>query len=213
MFGTATVSSLGYMLLLNDSLVAEVPIYDSREALVESRFGGLVRSGLEERLVAAAHLLDDGIQLRVNEGYRSATAQQRIITEYSAAVQAKNPEMNPKDVLKVVSQFVAPMEVAPHVAGAAVDVTLVDHLGNDLWMGTEIDESPLESGGRCFTDASVDPVARANRETLKRVLTTVGLVNYPTEWWHWSFGDRYWAIISGKAHAIYGPVDDCDDQR
>jgi D-alanyl-D-alanine dipeptidase len=37
-------------------------------------------------------------------------------------------------------------------------------------------------------------------------LTGAGLVNYPTEWWHWSFGDRYWAYASGSA-ARYGPLD------
>jgi len=25
------------------------------------------------------------------------------------------------------------------------------------------------------------------------VLAGAGLVNYRTQWWHWSFGDRYWA--------------------
>ncbi len=37
------------------------------------------------------------------------------------------------------------------------------------------------------------------------MLTAAGLVNYPTEWWHWSFGDRYWALATGKAAALYGP--------
>jgi hypothetical protein len=35
---------------------------------------------------------------------------------------------------------------------------------------------------------------------------SAGLVNYPTEWWHWSYGDRYWALLTGADHAIYGPV-------
>ena len=26
-----------------------------------------------------------------------------------------------------------------------------------------------------------------------------GLVNYPTEWWHYSYGDRYWALATGAA--------------
>ena len=38
------------------------------------------------------------------------------------------------------------------------------------------------------------------------MLGVVGLVNYPTEWWHWSYGDRYWALISGADAALYGPV-------
>jgi D-alanyl-D-alanine dipeptidase len=39
------------------------------------------------------------------------------------------------------------------------------------------------------------------------VLSPHGLVNYPTEWWHWSFGDRYWALLSETGAALYGPVD------
>jgi len=31
-------------------------------------------------------------------------------------------------------------------------------------------------------------------------------VNYPTEWWHWSYGDRYWAFVTGAPHALYGPT-------
>ena len=38
------------------------------------------------------------------------------------------------------------------------------------------------------------------------MLAGQGLVNYPTEWWHWSFGDRYWALLTGARHALYGPV-------
>jgi D-alanyl-D-alanine dipeptidase len=30
--------------------------------------------------------------------------------------------------------------------------------------------------------------------------------NYPTEWWHWSSGDRYWALITKADNAIYGPA-------
>lgn len=43
-------------------------------------------------------------------------------------------------------------------------------------------------------------------ELLARVLRGAGLVNYPTEWWHWSYGDRYWALMTGAPAAVYGPV-------
>ena len=29
---------------------------------------------------------------------------------------------------------------------------------------------------------------------MSRALSTAGFVNYPTEYWHWSYGDRYWAF-------------------
>ncbi|WP_329601537.1 MULTISPECIES: hypothetical protein [Burkholderia] len=39
-------------------------------------------------------------------------------------------------------------------------------------------------------------------------LTRAGFTNYPSEWWHWSFGDRYWAVTQNESHAIYGPVEE-----
>ena len=67
--------------------------------------------------------------------------------------------------------------------------------------------TPEQSGGACYFDA---PLAgrhvRANRELLAQVLRGAGLVNYPTEWWHWSYGDRYWALMTGATAAVYGPV-------
>jgi len=107
---------------------------------------------------------------------------------------------------------VAPIEVAGHVAGAAIDVTLVDTRGAELDLGTPIDATPEASGGRCYFAApDIPPRARTNRELLAGVLSDVGLLNYPTEWWHWSFGDRYWALLTGAQGALYGPVVDLDE--
>jgi D-alanyl-D-alanine dipeptidase len=103
---------------------------------------------------------------------------------------------------------VSPVGVAPHVAGAAVDLTLVDLDGNGLDMGTEIDATPEQSGGACYFDSPlIDVVARRNRTVLAHALSGAGLVNYPTEWWHWSYGDRYWALMKGYDAALYGPAD------
>jgi D-alanyl-D-alanine dipeptidase len=46
--------------------------------------------------------------------------------------------------------------------------------------------------------------AKANRALMIDALTKSGFVNYPTEWWHWSYGDRYWAYHTGHSSAIYG---------
>jgi D-alanyl-D-alanine dipeptidase len=29
-------------------------------------------------------------------------------------------------------------------------------------------------------------------------LEIAGFVNYPSEWWHWSYGDKYWGFAKGK---------------
>jgi D-alanyl-D-alanine dipeptidase len=42
------------------------------------------------------------------------------------------------------------------------------------------------------------------------VLAAAGLVNYPGAWWHWSYGDRYWALLTGAGSAPFGPIRDLD---
>jgi D-alanyl-D-alanine dipeptidase len=75
-------------------------------------------------------------------------------------------------------------------------------------MGTPVDATPEQSDGACWTAATnISRFARSHRRLLTTVLTWSGLVNYPTEWWHWSYGDRYWALCTGAAAALYGPVD------
>ena len=200
-------------ILLSDPRVRAVPVRDSGEPLVELdlRFGparAVVRAGLAVRLDAALSLLPAGVGLRVVEGHRPAAAQLAIIERYAAEVRAAHPDAGPAELPVLTSRFVAPLEVAPHVAGAAVDLTLVDAAGRDLDLGTPIDATPEQSGGRCYLHApGLSPEVVARRRLLTDALEEAGLVNYPTEWWHWSYGDRYWALMTGAPAALHGPVE------
>jgi D-alanyl-D-alanine dipeptidase len=199
-------------ILLSDPRVAAVPVRDVDEPLValDPGFGpgkALVRRELATRLQSARAALPSGISLRVVEGYRPAHRQQAIIERYSAEIRAVRPGIGDAELHILTSRYVAPLAVAPHMAGAAVDVTLVDSSGRELEMGTPVDATPEQSGGRCsFAADGISREARANRDLLARVLCWEGLVNYPTEWWHYSYGDRYWAVATGAAAALYGPV-------
>jgi zinc D-Ala-D-Ala dipeptidase len=198
-------------ILLSDPRVSAIQVQDNGEALVrlDPRLGrrSFVRATLADRLLDAQALLPAGIGLHVVEGHRSAAAQQAIVASYSAELCAAHPGISPSELDVLSSRFVAPLGVAPHVAGAAVDLTLIDACGEELDLGTPINATPEQSGGRCYFDAhGISADARAHRALLARVLGAVGLVNYPIEWWHWSFGDRYWALVTGSAYALYGPA-------
>ena len=191
--------------------MSAIPVHDNGESLVrlDPMIGrrSFVRSSLADRLAVAQTALPLGIRLHVVEGHRTAASQQAIVASYSAELCAAHPGISAADLHRLSSRFVAPLEVAPHVAGAAVDLTLIDACGQELDLGTPIDATPEQSNGRCyFAAADITRDARANRDLLARVLTDAGLVNYPTEWWHWSFGDRYWALSTGADRALYGPV-------
>ena len=116
------------------------------------------------------------------------------------ACAAAHPDADAAEVHRLASRFVSPPEVAPHTAGAAVDVLLTTPEGEVLDVGCPVDASPEASGGRCYTGhPDVTGEALALRRELVRAMAGAGLVNYPTEWWHWSWGDRYWAHATGAA--------------
>ncbi|MFC3999036.1 M15 family metallopeptidase [Nocardiopsis sediminis] len=204
--------------LLADPEVSDLPVRECREPLVDLPDLGIlcmnpddvagmrVRSTLGARLREAQRALPSGIRFGVAQGHRSPESQNAIIAEYSGTLRRLHPGKDETEIARLSSRFVAPIAVAPHVAGAAVDLTLIDDLGHPLWMGTEIDATPEDSDGACYFDApGLDPDARRHRTILAEALGGQGLVNYPTEWWHWSYGDRYWAYATSAPHALYGP--------
>lgn len=198
-------------ILLSDPRVRAVPVRDCADPLVpypDGRDGTvLVRSGLADRLARAQRGLGPHLRLRIAEGVRDVDAQGRIVDDYASTLRTLHPGISTSDLAIMTSRFVAPVDVAPHVAGAAVDLTLTGSDGVDLDMGTPIDATPEQSAGACYLDArGLRADVRANRRLLAHALGTAGLVNYPTEWWHWSYGDRYWALMTGAPAAVYGPV-------
>lgn len=210
------------IVLMSDPKITAIPVKDCDEPLLDVRrhasfpvdareqddsgaFAHL-REGVLNRLIDARTLLPDGIQLLFVEGYRPPALQRFYFERYAETLQNDNSGWSSEQVRAAASRFVSPPEIAPHSAGAAVDLTLVTAGGRELDMGTPVDASPEESQGACYTAArNIGAEARANRQILIEALTAVGLVNYPTEWWHWSYGDRYWALATGADHAVYGP--------
>ncbi|WP_314173966.1 M15 family metallopeptidase [Streptomyces winkii] len=208
------------IVLMSDPRVSAVEVEDCDEPLVDCR-GTLrvderrsdttgswasLRSGVLERLVRAEELLPDGRRWLLVEGHRPPQAQQRIFDGYLASLRRLRPGSSESELTTAAARWVAPLETAGHVAGAAVDLTMCTAAGVEVDMGCPEAATPEESGGACYTDAQGLPdAARRNRAVMGAALRAAGLVNYPTEWWHWSYGDRYWALLTGAGHAIYGP--------
>lgn len=210
---------------MDDPAVVRIPVVECGEALVDlglipslmmdRRFEDpcgrhrMVRKGLAERLSDAASGLPGGLRLLIVEGYRPLTLQAKYFYEYVAELRDKYPGKGEHELRSLASRYVAPPhDLPPHCAGAAVDLTLAYEDGSELDMGTKVNDSPEESGGRCYTSSlDISGDCRVNRNLLSRVLEKVGLVNYPTEWWHWSYGDRYWSLKTGSEEAIYDLIE------
>ncbi|GII55090.1 D-alanyl-D-alanine dipeptidase [Planotetraspora thailandica] len=209
------------IVLISDPLVTSIPVRECGEPLRDVR-GSLrvdarladpqgafahLREGVLSRLEDAQSHLPSGCHIVVVEGYRPIALQRQYFEEYKAELRATFPDMSEDELHVAASRYVSPIEVAPHTAGAAVDLTLCDDDGVEFDMGTAVNANPEQSDGACYTAAAtISTDARQNRKVLGAALEAAGLVNYPTEWWHWSYGDRYWAMTRRKAVALYGPV-------
>lgn len=209
------------MLLLSDPEVAAVPVCECGEPLLDLRehtdlrmdtrkqdtagAWAHLRSGVLHRLLAAQALLPAGVSFLVIEGHRPAALQQRYFDSYRSDLQQIQPDWSQSRLEAEASKHVSPPTVAPHPCGAAVDLTLwADHAEVDL--GTEVNATPAASDGACFTAAGgITDTAREWRRILGEALAGAGLVNYPPEWWHWSYGDRYRAAVTGAPAALYSP--------
>lgn len=210
------------MILLSDPRVRRVPVRECGEPLAQvtdvaslrlderekdvHEMWGQVRGGVLDRLRIAAAALPAEVAILVIEGRRSQAEQQRRFDAYADRLRHSGIT-DPAELRVRTSAFVSPVDVAPHCAGAAVDVTLVDGSGTELDMGGPVNGHRFDAEATCPMDAAgISDTARRHRRLLATAMGLAGFVNYPPEWWHWSYGDRYWALATGAESALYGPV-------
>lgn len=208
--------------LIDDPRVLEIPIEECGEPLVdlcdypvratmdhpranspaETRLH--CREGVAERLVAADAALPDGVSLLVLECHRPLELQRIFWDTDLAALKKRHPEWSDEKLSKENARFVAPpWSVPPHSTGGAVDLILRDSEENELDMGSLLNqESTLMR-----TDAeNIPDSAKKNRQALVSAMQQAGFANYGHEWWHYSYGDRYWAFTTNSQNALYGSI-------
>jgi len=159
----------------------------------------VLREGVIERLVSANELLPEEFELVVIDGWRPREFQKELLRYY-------------EDIYKIdVRGFVSEPDtkaVPPHTTGGAVDLTLAWR-GAPLGLGTDFDAFTAAAASDAMeSEEGHDPMVRNLRRLLGRVLRQAGLVPYPLEWWHWSYGDQLWAATQKMPCAAYGEMSD-----
>ena len=202
---TIDCRSDGLLPLASVTEVAEVSV-DGRKA-DDTGAWRLLREPVLARLRVAVRELQPGLRLRVVEGYRPPDLQSRYFEGYLAKLSQQLPHVREEELHALASRHVSPPAIAPHSAGAAIDLTLETEDGVELDLGTPLNATPEASQGRCYTwHPEVTGEALELRKTLAVAMEAAGFVNYPTEWWHWSYGDRYWAMVTGEPEALFDRV-------
>jgi len=170
-----------------------------------------VREPVAARLLTASVALPGQFRLLVTEGYRPLAQQRASFARSAAELRDAHPELDEDAIFDRASTYVAPPDVAAHPTGAAVDLMLVNLDGSAADMGSMLNANDAESSGCCYTGSRfISRTAAANRRILECAMMSAGFVNYPSEWWHWSYGDRYWAAVTGQPNAFFGPVEEME---
>ena len=213
-----------------DPQVLNIPIGDTHEPLVDLKHQTTIaygpspeipnnqdytkmRQGVYDRLVRAQESLPPGYKLCLYEGYRSLALQQHLFQKRSHMIERTHPRWTPEAIFHETVKLVSPVtnldgsrNLPPHATGGAVDIYLIDIEGQAVDMGIHPRDWIHDHDGSLSTMAShkISKQAQEHRLVLSDALSKAGFVNYPNEYWHWSYGDRYWAFHEGKSEAIYG---------
>lgn len=170
-----------------------------------------VRREVYEKLLDAAKLLPAGFRFRILDAWRPFLLQHELYEKYLKDI-IKEFELEDCSVWQrkvVISRFVsAPIndtEIPPvHTTGGAIDLTIIDSNGMELNMGSCFDEFK-DRTYTAFYEKEKSELIRDNRRLLYNIMTGVGFTNLPSEWWHYDYGDRFWAYYS-KRPALYRGV-------
>ena len=167
-----------------------------------------VRSTVAKMLLEVAEALPNGYKLKLYDAWRPITVQKSLFEAYYARLchLYKDSNVSEEDLIKKTLDFVSfPSEnpdCAPvHSTGGAVDLTIIDSNGHELNMGTNFDDFS-EIAHTVYYENTPFLEIRNNRRLLYYHMTNVGFTNFPTEWWHYDFGDRFWAAEK-KADTLY----------
>lgn len=164
-----------------------------------------VRKSIAEKLELASYFLPKEYQFKIFETYRSREKQIHFWNLEIEKIKKENPTLTDKQVEEIANNGIAnPYKIGSgHQTGGAIDIT-VCYNGIELDMGTTYLET---ENPKTKTDANgLSPKQFKNRHMLKSLMEGVGLVNYPLEWWHYSYGEHEWAVLTKRKNTLYKAI-------
>ncbi|HUT57472.1 MAG TPA: M15 family metallopeptidase [Phycisphaerae bacterium] len=175
-----------------------------------------LRRGLIDDFLGVARAMNGrGWVLSVEDAFRTRAMQRGLWTQaytFDVILDRVRWELGGQNpgaeiMFRRMSTLIAPFpKVGTHMSGSALDVSV---LRRDGW--TELDRGGpyLEMSEWTAMDSPfVSPEAQANRRAVTEIFEEFGFVAYPYEFWHYSKGDAFEAVLRGSADPpLYGPVD------
>jgi len=164
-----------------------------------------IRRVVRDKVLQAIDNLPDGLCFMLFDAFRTRERQWELWNPVFETITNDNPNWSKHQVYTEASRWVAPPDGtgSGHQAGAAIDIKLAYPNREELDFGGAM----KGLSGVAPTAWQVAPQIRKNRDLLVKLMHDVGMVNYPDEWWHFSYGDRLWAEVTGRDEAFFAPLE------
>jgi D-alanyl-D-alanine dipeptidase len=156
----------------------------------------LARASVAHALVKARKFLPKGYTFKVWDCQRPRKVQLRMIASFRKRLAIAHPKLREDELEKLLYRFASRPKLIVtrldhHRNGGAIDLTVVDSQGRELWMGTDHDDltsvAALDYFEKLAPKSAIDREAQKNRRLLKKVMLKAGFGSYAPEWWHWDF--------------------------
>jgi len=174
-----------------------------------------IRKTVYEKLILAQKLLVNNLKFRIYEGYRSLNLQEKLFNDRYQLLKNTYPKWSHEQLFQETIKLISPVinldgshNIPPHSTGGAIDIYLIDANGEAIDMGIHPKDWMKDiDGSLSQTDSSkISKTAQKNRSIMSNALQNAGFINYVREYWHWSYGDRYWTLHSKNPFALYNTV-------
>ena len=169
-------------------------------------FSLIMRRGVYKRLCLAKTKLPRHWQIVLKAGFRPLVVQEAVLQAFIDKSRSEHPDWSTEDNLAQARLFVADPKVVcpPHTTGGAIDIDIKDtRTGLVIDMGCPVN---TDSSLAFLHSDQLTTAQYANRMTLLDAMLEAGFAPNVYEWWHYQYGETYWAAFFGQAETLYDIV-------
>lgn len=128
-----------------------------------------------------------GYIVKIESVYRSINLQKELFLGRCNAIQCNYPNKSSQKIKEMANVFTAGVPIiAAHTAGAAIDITLLGMNYNPVDFGCDY----RNGTSKAHTDfKQLTKKQKDNRKIMVATMHKYNIINYPYEYWHFSYGD------------------------
>jgi len=178
------------------------------EPSVKKDYQYKVREAVFEKIGRISKILDkENKVLIIRSVWRSFAHQKLLRDRRFKIIKKEHPDKSEKEIIKIVSYFIASEKKSMHSTGGAVDALIYD-LKKDCVMDFGNNNGlHLELNKTCYPfHPDITDQVRKNRKLLISLFDKENFVVDPKEYWHFDYENVIWAIEKGGKYAKFGII-------